>query len=179
MSNSSLEKNERACIDFAISGKRTLRTYRIMTNILAQPLTRFMPENKGTFQYRIWRLVVSTPFEWTIMSLIVLNTIVLMMKFFEMSPEYEQGPFAVSLPVHFSSGPVKLPVGPFRLMANAEKCLHATNVVFTTLFSLESFIKMFAFGPFNYFRDRWNVFDFITVVGSIADVLITLVAVSI
>ena len=59
-----------------------------------------------------------------------------------------------------------------------EKCLHATNVVFTTLFSLESFIKMFAFGPFNYFRDRWNVFDFITVVGSIADVLITLVAVS-
>ena len=37
---------------------------------------------------------------------------------------------------------------------------------------------MFAFGPFNYFRDRWNVFDFITVVGSIADVLITLVAVS-
>jgi len=106
-----------------------------------------MPENKGTFQYRIWRLVVSTPFEWTIMSLIVLNTIVLMMKFFEMSPEYEQ-------------------------------CLHATNVVFTTLFSLESFIKMFAFGPLNYFRDAWNVFDFITVVGSIADVLITLVAVS-
>ena len=60
---------------------------------LAQPLTRFMPENKGTFQYRIWRLVVSTPFEWTIMSLIVLNTIVLMMKFFEMSPEYEQEAF--------------------------------------------------------------------------------------
>ena len=45
--------------------------------------------------------------------------------------------------------------------------------------SLESFIKMFAFGPLNYFRDAWNVFDFITVVGSIADVLITLVAVSI
>jgi len=37
---------------------------------------------------------------------------------------------------------------------------------------------MFAFGPLNYFRDAWNVFDFITVVGSIADVLITLVAVS-
>ena len=143
-----------------------------MTNILAQPLTRFMPENKGTFQYRIWRLVVSTPFEWTIMSLIVLNTIVLMMKFFEMSPEYEQEPFA------FISGPTS----GFKLInwcRTIKKCLHATNVVFTTLFSLESFIKMFAFGPFNYFRDRWNVFDFITVVGSIADVLITLVAVSI
>ena len=98
MSNSSLEKNERACIDFAISGERfeiCANTY-FMTNILAQPLTRFMPENKGTFQYRIWRLVVSTPFEWTIMSLIVLNTIVLMMKFFEMSPEYEQEPFALT-----------------------------------------------------------------------------------
>ena len=83
------------------------RSRTFMTNFLAQPLTRFMPENKGTFQYRIWRLVVSTPFEWTIMSLIVLNTIVLMMKFFEMSPEYEQEPFAVSLPV---SLPVLLPV---------------------------------------------------------------------
>ena len=82
-----------------------------MTNILAQPLTRFMPENKGTFQYRIWRLVVSTPFEWTIMSLIVLNTIVLMMKFFEMSPEYEQEPFAISLSTQLLIQlPVQLPV---------------------------------------------------------------------
>ena len=88
------------------------RTQGIMTNILAQPLTRFMPENKGTFQYRIWRLVVSTPFEWTIMSLIVLNTIVLMMKFFEMSPEYEQEPFA--LPVQLSvQFPVQLPVAKY------------------------------------------------------------------
>jgi hypothetical protein len=33
-----------------------------------------------SFKYKIWRVVVSTPFEYFIMSLIVLNTILLMMK---------------------------------------------------------------------------------------------------
>ncbi len=39
-----------------------------------------MPQNKQTFQYRMWEFVVSPPFEYTIMALIALNTIVLMMK---------------------------------------------------------------------------------------------------
>ncbi len=56
---------QRACIDFAINAK---------------PLTRHMPQNKQTFQYRMWEFVVSPPFEYTIMALIALNTIVLMMK---------------------------------------------------------------------------------------------------
>lgn len=56
---------QRACIDFAIN---------------ARPLTRHMPQNKQTFQYRMWEFVVSPPFEYTIMALIALNTIVLMMK---------------------------------------------------------------------------------------------------
>ena len=33
-----------------------------------------------SFKYKIWRVVVSTPFEYFIMILIVLNTILLMMK---------------------------------------------------------------------------------------------------
>ncbi|KAG7335409.1 hypothetical protein KOW79_002005 [Hemibagrus wyckioides] len=65
MEDYSLEKNERACIDFAINAK---------------PLTRHMPQNKQTFQYRMWEFVVSPPFEYTIMAMIALNTIVLMMK---------------------------------------------------------------------------------------------------
>ncbi|XP_030880950.1 voltage-dependent P/Q-type calcium channel subunit alpha-1A [Leptonychotes weddellii] len=65
MEEYSLEKNERACIDFAISAK---------------PLTRHMPQNKQSFQYRMWQFVVSPPFEYTIMAMIALNTIVLMMK---------------------------------------------------------------------------------------------------
>lgn len=56
---------QRACIDFAINAK---------------PLTRHMPQNKLSFQYRMWEFVVSPPFEYTIMAMIALNTIVLMMK---------------------------------------------------------------------------------------------------
>ena len=56
---------QRACIDFAINAK---------------PLTRHMPHNKQSFQYRMWQFVVSPPFEYSIMALIALNTIVLMMK---------------------------------------------------------------------------------------------------
>ena len=56
---------QRACIDFAIN---------------ARPLTRHMPQNKQSFQYRMWEFVVSPPFEYTIMAMIALNTIVLMMK---------------------------------------------------------------------------------------------------
>lgn len=39
-----------------------------------------MPQNKQSFQYRMWQFVVSPPFEYTIMAMIALNTIVLMMK---------------------------------------------------------------------------------------------------
>ncbi|CAK8675301.1 unnamed protein product [Clavelina lepadiformis] len=126
MSNCSLEKNERACLEFAISSK---------------PLTRFMPEDKRSLQYQVWKVVISPVFEWIIMGLIVLNTIVLMLKYNQM--EYGNQ-------------------------------LRALNIFFTSLFSLECFIKMFAYGPLNYFRDSWNVFDFITVVGSIVDASITL-----
>nr|XP_019571951.1 PREDICTED: voltage-dependent N-type calcium channel subunit alpha-1B [Rhinolophus sinicus] len=130
MSECSLEKNERACIDFAISAK---------------PLTRYMPRNKQSLQYRTWTFVVSPPFEYFIMAMIALNTVVLMMKFYDAPYEYE-------------------------LML---KCL---NVVFTSVFSLECVLKIIAFGVLNYFRDAWNVFDFVTVLGSITDILVTEIA---
>ncbi|CAF0820027.1 unnamed protein product [Didymodactylos carnosus] len=47
------------------------------------------------------------------------------------------------------------------------------NTTFTALFTIESILKIIAFGLRNYFRDKWNVFDFITVIGSICDVLLT------
>ena len=56
---------QKQCIDFAIN---------------ARPLCRYMPKNKDSVKYRIWRLVVSTPFEYFIMTMIALNTIILMMK---------------------------------------------------------------------------------------------------
>ncbi|VDO14180.1 unnamed protein product [Rodentolepis nana] len=60
-----LDKNQKRCVDFAIN---------------AHPLCRYMPKNKRSWKYRIWRLVVSTPFEYYIMVMIALNTLILMMK---------------------------------------------------------------------------------------------------
>ncbi|KFO73340.1 Voltage-dependent N-type calcium channel subunit alpha-1B, partial [Cuculus canorus] len=130
MSECSLEKNERACIDFAISAK---------------PLTRYMPQNKQSFQYKMWKFVVSPPFEYFIMVMIALNTIVLMMKFYDAPQAYEE-------------------------------MLKSLNIVFTSMFSMECVLKIIAFGVLNYFRDAWNVFDFVTVLGSITDILVTEIA---
>ncbi|XP_069017525.1 voltage-dependent N-type calcium channel subunit alpha-1B isoform X4 [Embiotoca jacksoni] len=127
MSECSLEKNERACIDFAINAK---------------PLTRYMPENKQSFQYKMWKFVVSPPFEYAIMTLIALNTVVLMMKFYGAPDLYES-------------------------------MLKYLNIVFTSLFTLECILKIIAFNPLNYLKEPWNVFDFVTVIGSITDILVT------
>ncbi|KAJ0001017.1 hypothetical protein NQD34_006037 [Periophthalmus magnuspinnatus] len=127
MEEYSLEKNERACIDFAIN---------------ARPLTRHMPQNKLSFQYKMWEFVVSPPFEYTIMAMIALNTIVLMMKYDGASDTYEA------------------------VLANL-------NIVFTSLFSMECVLKIIAFGALNYFKDAWNIFDCVTVLGSITDILVT------
>ncbi|CBY24520.1 unnamed protein product [Oikopleura dioica] len=52
---------------------------------------------------------------------------------------------------------------------NLTTLLGYLNVVFTTLFTIEMVFKMVAFKPKHYFQDPWNTFDFIVVVGSIAD----------
>uniref|UniRef100_A0A8C4QAP7 Voltage-dependent calcium channel alpha-1 subunit IQ domain-containing protein n=1 Tax=Eptatretus burgeri TaxID=7764 RepID=A0A8C4QAP7_EPTBU len=126
MTDCSLEKNERACLDFSIN---------------ARPISRHMPTNKSSLQHRIWKFVVSPPFEWFVLTLIALNTIVLMMKF-------------------------------YRAPAIYELVLKYLNIIFTVLFTLECAFKLMAFGVLNYFRDAWNVFDFVTVVGSITDILV-------
>ncbi|XP_026677370.1 voltage-dependent calcium channel type A subunit alpha-1 [Diaphorina citri] len=50
--------------------------------------------------------------------------------------------------------------------------LHYMNMAFTGSFLLECILKMIAFGIKNFFKDPWNTFDFITVIGSIVDALI-------
>uniref|UniRef100_A0A8C3B3N5 Calcium voltage-gated channel subunit alpha1 E n=1 Tax=Cyclopterus lumpus TaxID=8103 RepID=A0A8C3B3N5_CYCLU len=120
----SLEKNERACIDFTISAK---------------PMTRYMPQNRQTFQYRLWHFVASPSFEYTVLVMIALNTVVLMMK-------YHSAPAAYDM------------------------VLKHLNSAFTVLFSMECVLKILAFG-LNYFRDTWNIFDFITVLGSISEII--------
>ncbi|CAN7994074.1 unnamed protein product, partial [Ixodes hexagonus] len=121
-----LDKNQKSCIDFAIQAK---------------PLQRYMPKNKDSFKYKVWKIVVSTPFEYFIMVLIVLNTVLLMMKFYNQSK-------------------------------TLKSTLHYMNAAFTALFTIECALKVAAFGVRNFFKNPWHTFDFITVIGSIIDVLV-------
>jgi len=118
-----MDKNQKSCIDFAIQAK---------------PLELYVPAETTGIRYQIWRLVTSSPFENFILFLIILNTLLLMLKF--------QGAplFFVDILSHF-------------------------NLLFTLLFTIECVLKLSSFGPKNYFKDSWNTFDFITVVGSIID----------
>ncbi|XP_076857240.1 calcium channel, voltage-dependent, L type, alpha 1S subunit, a isoform X2 [Brachyhypopomus gauderio] len=47
------------------------------------------------------------------------------------------------------------------------------NVIFTVLFTGELILKLGAFKAKGYFGDPWNVFDFVIVVGSIVDVILS------
>ena len=69
-----IDKNQKSCIDFAMQAK---------------PLQRYMPKDKDSFKYKIWKVVVSTAFEYFIMFLIVCNTILLMMKSYNETETYK------------------------------------------------------------------------------------------
>ncbi|KAI4482949.1 hypothetical protein M0802_013575 [Mischocyttarus mexicanus] len=70
-----IDKNQKSCIDFTIQ---------------ARPLERYMPKKLNGVKYKIWRIVVSTPFEYFIMILIVLNTLLLMMKLQQQQQQQQQ-----------------------------------------------------------------------------------------
>ncbi|KAL8580522.1 hypothetical protein ACOMHN_054677 [Nucella lapillus] len=166
-----VDKNQKQCIDFAINAK---------------PFCRFMPKDKNSIKYKIWQLVVSPKFEYFIMVLIALNTIVLMMKY-----DCESAQYAATLK-HLNEAitvlftiecALKMYAFGFRFEPSdptnsTEKgkefgtILTTINTVFTVLYTLEFLLKLAAFGK-NYFHDPWNVFDFTTVIGSIIDVFIT------
>jgi hypothetical protein len=122
-----VNKNQKSCMDFALN---------------AQPLERYMPSDLKSFKYKVWRFVVSNPFEYFILLLITLNTVILMMKWYN-QPE------------------------------NIKNFLKYLNIAFTSLFTFECLLKILAFGFKNYFSDPWNIFDFVTVIGSIADITVS------
>ncbi|XP_062714465.1 voltage-dependent calcium channel type A subunit alpha-1 isoform X8 [Aedes albopictus] len=123
-----IDKNQKSCIDFTIG---------------ARPLERYIPTKHSGFKYTVWRIIVSAPFEYFIMSLIVFNTLLLMLKCHDQNKKLE----------------------------NFMKYL---NMIFTGMFSVETVLKIIGFGARNFFKDAWNVFDLITVIGSIVDALILL-----
>jgi voltage-dependent calcium channel N type alpha-1B len=81
--------------------------------INAKPLELFMPTDKKSLQYKIWKLTNSYVFEFFILGLISLNTVILMLKWYDQSPVIT-------------------------------KTLKYSNIVFTTLFSIECVLKMIA-----------------------------------
>ncbi|CAH1959849.1 unnamed protein product [Acanthoscelides obtectus] len=121
-----IDKNQKSCIDFTIQ---------------ARPLERYMPNKRNSLKYKIWRIVVSTPFEYFIMMLIVFNTLLLMMKYDKQDEMYT-------------------------------KVLKYLNWGFTGMFTVECILKILAFGVRNFFKDPWNTFDFVTVIGSIVDAMV-------
>ncbi|XP_032700400.1 voltage-dependent L-type calcium channel subunit alpha-1C isoform X46 [Lontra canadensis] len=51
--------------------------------------------------------------------------------------------------------------------------MNILNMLFTGLFTVEMILKLIAFKPKGYFSDPWNVFDFLIVIGSIIDVILS------
>uniref|UniRef100_A0A8C2GSR6 Voltage-dependent L-type calcium channel subunit alpha n=1 Tax=Cyprinus carpio TaxID=7962 RepID=A0A8C2GSR6_CYPCA len=118
----------------------------------ARPLRRYIPKNP--YQYKVWYVVNSTYFEYLMFTLILLNTICLAMQHHGQSQSFS-------------------------------KAMNILNMLFTGLFTVEMILKLIAFKPrvrpacFNgYFSDPWNVFDFLIVIGSIIDVILSEINVS-
>ncbi|XP_072408345.1 voltage-dependent L-type calcium channel subunit alpha-1C-like isoform X2 [Chiloscyllium punctatum] len=53
------------------------------------------------------------------------------------------------------------------------QAMDVLNMLFTGLFTVEMILKLIAFKPRGYFSDPWNVFDFLIVIGSIIDVILS------
>nr|AWJ68256.1 putative voltage-dependent calcium channel 4 [Hirudo verbana] len=121
-----LDKNQRNCLEFVVN---------------SNPVDCYMPNVKNRIRLRVWKAIISKPFDYLMFVLISLNTITLMMKFYNQPQWYDS-------------------------------LLSYANIFFTVAFTVEAVVKMFGYGIKNYFRQAWNVFDFITVLGSIVDVTV-------
>uniref|UniRef100_A0A8B9LEK5 Voltage-dependent L-type calcium channel subunit alpha n=1 Tax=Astyanax mexicanus TaxID=7994 RepID=A0A8B9LEK5_ASTMX len=53
------------------------------------------------------------------------------------------------------------------------------NMVFTGVFTVEMILKLVAFKPRGYFGDAWNVFDALVVIGSVVDIILSQVDVTV
>jgi len=62
---------QRNCIEFALKAK---------------PVRRYIPKHR--IQYKVWWFVTSQPFEYTIFTLIMINTVTLAMKFYRQPQIY-------------------------------------------------------------------------------------------
>ncbi|KAM3872323.1 dihydropyridine-sensitive L-type skeletal muscle calcium channel subunit alpha-1-like [Diretmus argenteus] len=57
--------------------------------------------------------------------------------------------------------------------SHVTKLSDTLNMIFTVLFTVEMILKLLAFKAKGYFGDPWNVFDFLIVIGSVVDVILS------
>jgi hypothetical protein len=50
-----------------------------------------------------------------------------------------------------------------------------SNYIFTTIFTVEAIIKLIGLGPKIYFKEGWNIFDFIIALGSLLSIILSIV----
>ena len=72
----SLNRNQKACMEFSL---------------VARPTSIYIPDDDGSVHFRCWRLVSSTPFEYLVMFVIVLNTIALTLDVYDPPKSYGDG----------------------------------------------------------------------------------------
>ncbi|KAM5281099.1 sodium channel protein type 11 subunit alpha [Ctenodactylus gundi] len=58
----------------------------------------------------------------------------------------------------------------YNMGTNFKTILRTGNLVFTSIFTAEMFLKIIALDPYHYFRQGWNIFDSIVAVLSLAEV---------
>jgi hypothetical protein len=57
---------------------------------------------------------------------------------------------------------------------SVEEILEILNYIFTAIFTLEAIVRISGLGVKKYFKDGWNIFDFIILIGSYISILIEL-----
>jgi voltage-dependent calcium channel R type alpha-1E len=60
----------------------------------------------------------------------------------------------------------------YRQHEEVENTLEKLNIIFTVIFCFEAFLRITAIGFSNYFKDSWNLFDFIIALGSLLGIML-------
>ncbi|XP_061745538.1 voltage-dependent L-type calcium channel subunit alpha-1C-like [Nerophis ophidion] len=166
---------QRQCVEYALK---------------ARPVRRYIPKEK--YQYKFWKVVNSSAFEYLMFVLIILNTLCLAIQHHGQSQLFHHsmdvlnmiftGLFTVEMFLKLIAFKPRILNMIFTGLFTVEMFLkliafkpryYILNMIFTGLFTVEMFLKLIAFKPRNYFADAWNTFDALIVVGSLVDIAIT------
>ena len=133
------EKEEVGGIDFLTEAQK--EWIEMQKFLIRRPLhlKQELPAHPG--RLRVWRVVNGRTFEWFIMAVIIMNTIIMGIKYYRMDHDFLEA-------------------------------LEIINYFFAAIYNIEAILKIFAFGG-SYFKDLWNIFDFVIVLGTNTGIVLT------